>query len=71
MIDIKSLKDPSGLIENLYTMLYSIKKELEKRILESDCYYPTQDDGMNRRELDAIKTIIKYIETYDDKHHQE
>lgn len=71
MIDIKSLKDPSGLIENLYTKLYSIKEELEKRLASADYYYPTQDASMNRRELDVIKTLIKYIETYDDKHCQE
>lgn len=65
MIDIKSLKNPSGLLEDLYSKLCNIKEELEKRLASADYYYPTQDNAMNRRELDAINTLIKFIENYD------
>lgn len=65
MIDVKTLKDPSGLLSNLYGKLYNIKNELEKRIGEIDYYYMSQDLMMYRVELDAIQSLIKYIENYD------
>lgn len=65
MIDVKTLKDPCGLLNNLYNKLYNVKNELEKRMGEIDYYYMSQDYMMYRVELDAIQSLIKYIENYD------
>lgn len=64
VFDIDSIKDPKKLVQDLYAKLCKIKAELEKRIETSDFYYPTQETLLDRRELDAISTLVKYIENF-------
>ena len=64
MIDISTIKNPQKLIQDLYGKLCKIKAELEKRVESADYYYPTQESALDRRELDAISTLVKFIENY-------
>lgn len=67
MIDTSDIKDSRKLLQDLYERLCNVKAELEKKVESADYFYPTQESALDRRELDAVSSIIKYIENYDKK----
>jgi len=65
MFDINNIQDKEKFIVTLYQRLTKCKEELLEKTNRVE-FYPTTSDAMDRRELDAISSIVSYFDNYRD-----
>lgn len=65
VFDINNIQDKEKFILTLYQKLTKCKQGLEDRVNQVE-YYPTTSVAMDRRELDAISSLVSYFDNYRD-----